>query len=322
MQLKDALNTGFNLLLSGYNYSDDNAVILKPDNNLLQLSDYTEAFKKSESRIISGLQCLDRMCGEYEDTEKGEREFKAGFCTKDIIIIGGMSGSGKTTFAFNLFANLHKRQIPTIFFSLDMRVKRAWDSFRNAMVGYMGTSGDFVNELLIWGKIPKLVTIQEIIFVKSIDNFLENNPAQVIFIDYIDQLKPSKICRSDKENFTELFGELKRLAEKHNCTVILLSQTKEDKGYRQGRLTLGSLYGGKEVRSSIDHAWGVYRNFKYNDKLADEFKNVTEIEGIKLRSDNVNENMCYVKFVEGKMIELTPQEKVRYIFALGAKAEK
>lgn len=320
INIKDSIDTGFNLMLGTYDYTDNGKKDLS--NNMLTLSNYEKSLTYSNERIITGMYEIDRMCGEYEDTTLPDgqilRAFRTGICIKDIILIGGMSGIGKTTFAFNLFAHLHKMQIPTIFFSFDMREQRTWDGFRKALIGYHGTQIDFIEELTLHGVAPRIVTVQQIVEVRYIDMFLEKNPAKVIFIDYIAKLKPTKPCYNDKAKFAELFAELKALVEKHKCTIILLSQSKEDKGYRQGRLTLGSIYGGMEVRSEVDQVWGIYRNSVYNDKLDKKFKNITEVTGLKLRSDNVTNNICYVKFINGQMEELSETEITDYKSALNS----
>lgn len=319
MNIKNTLNTGYKLLIDNYNYSDNSGIIETNTNKtVLQISDYTNAFLPNSERIITHIRGLDAMFGEYEDIQQHDgigREFISGFNKKDIILIAGMSGMGKTTFAFNLFSSLHRQGHSPVFISLDMRIKRAWDSFRKSLIGYRGTSADFMDEMLLCGKIPKLITLQAKIFVDDIDNFLKDNPAPVIFIDYIDNIKPRNCIGVDKRDFESLFMELKQLADKHNCAIIILSQSMEDRGYKQGRPTLASIYGGKEVRSAIDHALAIYRNGQYNDNLPAEFQNIMEVKGLKLRSDS-SKNICYVKFIDGKIEELTQEEENSYRFTL------
>lgn len=257
-------------------------------------------------RILTGFDAVDELFAEYIS---GQYQF--GFRRKDIIILAGMSGVGKTSFAMSMFANLYRRRKNVIFFSLEMRTERTWDSFRYALSGYHSSTLDFMDTIAIIREKPKIVTKEGGITLKQLDSFLTLNPAEIIFIDYIDYLTPTNASPQDTINFKNLFIELKLLVEKHNCAIILLSQGTEDKGYRSGRPTLTNLYGGKAVRSAVDHVIAVYRNSKYNDKLSQENKLVTEIIGLKLRSNSIN-HTAFLKFRDGKMCNMDTEEINRY----------
>lgn len=280
--------------------------------------------RENIERITFGIDSLDILFGEYEYCiEQQSAILKPGFCMQDIILLCGMSGTGKTTCAMNLFAKLYKKKIRTCFLSLDMREDRTWDFFRNALVGFNSSGEDFIDQLAIFGK-PNIISSKSVKFedvtIFRIDDYLTKLSQtymlpQVIFIDYIDMIRPTQKKMLPKEHFKYLFLELKALAQKHNCSFVILSQSTEDKGYRQGRPTLSNVYGGKEVRSAVDHVIAVYRNYNYNEKLPIDFRNISEIIGLKLRS-NASERTAYVRFNNGIMENISYLEICSYRTAI------
>ena len=312
MNLSNALHKGFNLLVNNYKYSDNaNAIAeeVQQDLKLSTMDDAFESLRNQPERINTGIAGIDEMFAEYVNGE-----YKTGFRRKDIIILAGMSGIGKTSLAFSIFTNFYRRNIPVVFFSLDMRREKTWDCFRKCLIGTHKTDAEYAEELILRKKLPSIVTHEGMITMQQLDNFLTANPSHVIFVDYIDYLQPTDKSAQDMQNFKNLFIELKQLVEKHNCAIFLLSQSTEDKGYRAGRPTLSNLYGGKAVRSAVDHVISVYRNSKHNTALPSEYKNVTEIHGLKLRSDSTN-SVAYVKWVNGNLVHMYDDEVIKYVSA-------
>jgi len=303
LQFNDSVNKNVNRMINICN-ANDNVV-----NNELKLSPIDDAFHELKipiDRISTGYLEVDELFGEFVNGE-----YQMGFRRKDILIIAGMSGIGKTSFAFSIFANLYRQKRKCVFFSLDMRSEKTWDCFKNALSGYHTDKFTFADDIALNGDHPMIVAHNGMINVKQIDNFLKDKQIEVIFIDYIDYLEPSKKDTSDAANFKNLFLELKALTNKHNCAIVLLSQSMEDKHYRSGRPSLGSLYGGKAVRSAVDHVLAVYRNSKYNDKLTTENKNVTEIIALKLRSNSTNDKV-FLKHKNGKILSMSEIEIANY----------
>ncbi len=310
-QFNDIARNNFNRLVAIHTDTIDNIDTSKIElsTEKLKLCTIDDAFaslRNQPERINTGILGLDEMFGEYVNGE-----YKTGFRLKDIIILAGMSGIGKTSVAFSVFTNFYKQKRPVIFFSLDMRKEKTWDCFRKCLSGTNRTDAEFADELILRAQLPKIVTHEGTITMQQLDKFVTDNPAEVVFIDYIDYLQPTKKGNTDAENFKNLFLELKKFVEKHNCAIILLSQSTEDKSYRQGRPSLINLYGGKAVRSAVDHVISVYRNSKHNENLPAEYKSVSELHGLKLRSDSTN-STAYVKYYNGNIVHMYEDEVTKY----------
>ena len=297
---------GFNSLVSAGTGIVKSALEILPTVECLSITQVEQCLSESVDRCYTGLSSVDEL---FQENRDGRLEF--GFRQKDIIVLAGMSGIGKTTLAFTIFTNLYQQNKNPMFFSLDMRKDQTWTMFKNAYCGFSATNKQFIYEMRNKQK-PIIFTHGGDLPVQSIKNSLLAYPdTTVVFIDYIDYLIPTKSNVNTMINFKNLMSELKLIANECNVALVILSQSTEDKMYNAGRPTLANLYGGKAVRSAVDHVIAVYRNSKHNSTLSQEFKYVTEVIGLKLRS-NAGEHKAYVNFENGKMIDLDEAQIFAY----------
>lgn len=303
-QISARANQGFNKLV---NTALGLTAQTMPSLSTLSIKEIEECLTEKVERICTGIDSIDDLFLEYRN---GTTEF--GFRQKDIVVLAGMSGIGKTTLSFTIFANLYQQNKSPIFFSLDMRKDQTWAMFKNAYMGFVATTEQFMYKMHTEPK-PLIFTHNGDLPVQSIKNTLLANPnTNVIFIDYIDYLIPTKSNAKPMINFKNLMDELKQIANDCNCAIVLLSQSTEDKMYNAGRPSLSNLYGGKAVRSAVDHVLAVYRNSKHNKDLSQEFKYVTEVIGLKLRGNSPN-TKAYINFSNGKMQDMTDEQVFCYI---------
>jgi replicative DNA helicase len=309
-ELKQLATSNFNYMKQCY---FEGAKVTEKPEILITSSVSEHAFhemRPETKRIITGVRNFDKLFVEYE----GEN-VRTGLREGDIVLLGGMSGMGKTTVAFSLYSALYKSAQNPLFVSLDMDTSRVWDTFRKTLIGFKAPANVFIDLIAEIGHKPSIISKRGNIKVKQLDEFLTLSNHKIIFIDYIDYIEPDIISGKDKENFIKIFEELKILVKKHNCALVLLSQASEDRGYKQGRPTLSNIYGGKEVRSNVDHVIAVYRNSKYNDMIPSEYKNYTEIIGLKVRSDAI-ESSGFVNYMNGIAEDLTETEIFKYKLSL------
>lgn len=278
---------------------------LEPENLDNALSELRPEIK----RIKTGIDAIDRLFLTFVNSEP-----KTGIPVKDIILLSGMSGIGKTTLAFTMFSNMYRSKLNVTFFSFDMKSSQTFDAFRNAFSGFKATANDHLDNISIVGKKPLIVCRRSDVNLSLIDEYLIKYPMDCIFIDYFDKLSTSGTFKTDKERYISLMAALKNLTEKHNCAIVLLIQGNEDKGYKYGKPTLMNVYGGKEVRSEVDHILAVYRRSKHDETLPSEYSTVTEVIGLKLRS-HASEDVAYVKLDNGMMKDMPWYEKDNYIIA-------
>jgi replicative DNA helicase len=269
-----------------------------PDLQSVDLSNALSELRPEIKRLKTGIKEIDQLFNTFVNGN-----LMTGIPAKDIILLSGMSGIGKTTLAFTIFTNLYRDHIKAAFFSFDMKEDQTMDAFRNALSGYKATAEEHMENIAIVGNKPVIICRREQISISRIDAYLTKTPRDIIFIDYFDKLESDQIHKSDKERYSQIMQSLKQLVDKHNCSLVLLIQGNEDKGYKFGRPTLMNVYGGKEVRSEADHILAVYRRSKLDDNLDARFNNVTEVIGLKLRSHAVK-NVALIKLENGKMLDL------------------
>jgi replicative DNA helicase len=269
-----------------------------PDLQSVDLSNALSELRPEIKRLKTGIKEIDQLFNTFVNGN-----LMTGIPAKDIILLSGMSGIGKTTLAFTIFTNLYRDHIKAAFFSFDMKEDQTMDAFRNALSGYKATAEEHMENIAIVGNKPVIICRREQISISRIDAYLTKTPRDIIFIDYFDKLESDQIHKSDKERYSQIMQSLKQLVDKHNCSLVLLIQGNEDKGYKFGRPTLMNVYGGKEIRSEADHILAVYRRSKLDDNLDARFNNVTEVIGLKLRSHAVK-NVALIKLENGKMLDL------------------
>ena len=128
---------------------------------------------------------------------------------QDIILLGGMSGLGKTSFAFNVFCRMYEAGVKVGFLSLDMGKERTWDSFRKALVGYASLDV-FLDAMQCAGN-PFIYTERTIITTLVLKSYIKACKLEVVFIDYIDKLESVRKGRTTQENYKHLCNELKSI---------------------------------------------------------------------------------------------------------------
>ncbi len=88
------------------------------DNKVMLIKDIAEMAKYKQGDMYStGIDIFDEALG-------------GGVEDGDLIIISGLSGFGKTTFAQTLAVNFAEQGLPVIFFSYEVMVHHLWSKFK------------------------------------------------------------------------------------------------------------------------------------------------------------------------------------------------
>jgi len=168
---------------------------------------------------------------------------EGGFKEGDLVVISGISGEGKTTFAQTLTYNFCKLNIPTLWFSYEVSLTHLDRKFRE-----MGIS-DFYHAYS-----PEKNTTGKLDWVKfKIKESWRNHLTKVIFIDHIDFLTPDDNKTSDNESISlkKIATQLKTLAIELNVTIVLIAHLKK-------------LPAGKEPdMQDIGHSAGIFQLADY-----------------------------------------------------------
>lgn len=258
-------------------------------------------------RYKTGIEGIDKLFTTHINNQQYN-----GLAEKDIILLSGMSGIGKTSLSLSIFCNLYKSYVKTTFFSFDMKELQTWDAIKIALCGFEGDDHNYLDIIQTVGYKPQVVCCRENITISRLDKYLTTNPQEVIFIDYFDKLITEENNNTEKKEYKSIMKQLKQLVDKHKCCLVLLIQGNEDKGHKSGRPTLMNVYGGKEIRSEVDHVLAVYRRSKHDDQMYESNRLITEVIGLKLRSHAVNDT-AYLKMKKGQIFDASMNERISYI---------
>lgn len=225
-----------------------------------------------------------------------------GFKDGDLIIISGISGMGKTTYAQTLTYNLCKKSVPCLWFSYEVMLE-----FLNEKFLSMGID-DFY-----YAYTPKKNVSGQIGWIKlKIREAWLKYACKVVFIDHIDFLTPEDIKTADNQqvSYKNIVTQLKSLAIELGVAIVLMAHTKkgdrddrepemQDIGYSAGIFQLADLVF-MVSRERVEQP----RKLSNRENSGDLYTNNSIIRLIKNRETGKN---CFLKAVynQGRFQELT-----------------
>lgn len=147
---------------------------------------------------------------------------KGGIREGDLVIITGLSGSGKTTFAQNLTLNLSNQGLPCLWFSYEVIIDNLWAKFKE-----MGIEQE---NLVVYT--PKRLTSGSLDWIKKkIVEAIDKNNCKFIFIDHLDFLSPTRIGEDQRRIvLRDICAELKTMAIELRVSVFLMAHVKKVQG--------------------------------------------------------------------------------------------
>lgn len=175
--------------------------------------------------VPSGLEDLDKaLCG---------------FDNSDLIVVGARPAMGKTGFLITLAINMVERDIPVLFYSLEMSNRQIVNRMFSNITGIEGCklssgciSKDEWETLMKVGKemekYPLFLTdkidwkIED--FCKKVREDVERTGAKIIFIDYLQLFSTREKYQNRYEEVALCTRELKFLARELNLPIIVASQ--------------------------------------------------------------------------------------------------
>ena len=239
-----------------------------------------------------------------------------GFVEGTLVTIGGRTGMGKTTFAFNLLKNLSvDKKIPSLYISLESTEQMCVNTLIACMLGikYRALlSGQLVVEE--WEKLDKELstitdapvcldtkstyTIDDI--CKTVEEAVQEHQVKVVFIDYL-QLIFAKTGFAENRylELNYITRRLKALAKEFNITIVLLSQlnrnAEDEKRYKH-RPVLTDLRDSGTICDDSDVVCFVHRPEYYHiyqDEKGNDMHNVALIIVAKNRLGYTGDAVLY-----------------------------
>lgn len=198
----------------------------------------------------------------------------------DFLIIGAMTGQGKSGFMLNLMNDLMDRY-QCIYFNMEMSkstiYKRLISIRANVKIdNILEPKSEYQKQIIV--RAMKEIETNNIIIehkandIKQIKNILmkykDKNRHTVLFIDHLGLTRADN-TKSLYEQATEVAKQLRQMCLEYDCTIISASQLNRG-AYQSEELSLSMLKDSGELENSASKVILLYRN-------ADDKKNITPV---------------------------------------------
>tara|TARA_R110000744_G_scaffold249168_1_gene365424 strand:- start:3840 stop:5129 length:1290 start_codon:yes stop_codon:yes gene_type:complete len=241
----------------------------------------------------------------FKDIDK----FTGGWQETDLIIVGGASSMGKTSFALALAYNAAKYgDTPTVVFSYEMssnQLLKRLVSVESGVSNNYIANGTINDEDL--RKIHDATTVLESIplnvdecnitslryLVYRIKEYVKNRGVKVVMVDYLQLVSYSQKGLSREQEVSKVARKLKNLAKELNITIIALSQLNRGVSMRNNsKPTLSDLRESGEIEQAADIVMLLYRPEYYGleyDDYGHDAKGLASVIFAKGRNIGVGE---------------------------------
>ena len=249
-----------------------------------------------------------------------------GWKPQDLIIVGGASSMGKTSFALALAHNAARSGVPTTIFSYEMSV--------NQLVTRLVSSDSYIENKTLstghlnhtdWGVMHKSIGKLERtpLYIDECNNtslryllnrirrYVLTKDVKLVMIDYLQLVNNFTKGRSREQEVSQITRALKNIAKELNICIMALSQLSRGVEKRQGcRPTLGDLRESGEIEQAADTVVLVYRPEYYGfeaDEHGNDVKGLAEIIFAKGRNVGIGNiflffNNKFTKFEQRKSL--------------------
>ena len=226
-----------------------------------------------------------------------------GIQNSDLVIIAARPAMGKTAFALNIATNFAKKNIPTLFFSLEMSSMSLTErlisseaiieadniktgNFTDDNWGKLNTFADKVyktNMPLYIADTPGI----SILKIRSVARrMVKNKGVKAIFIDYLQLISSNEKAENRQYEISMISRELKNLARELDIPVIVLSQLSRDVEKRQDKHPiLSDLRESGAIEQDADIVMFLYRDDYYNPST--DGQNIVDISIAKNRKGSI-----------------------------------
>ena len=280
------------------------------DDKLVHISEQMPSMVKSIEQNVHNKGLTGIPCG-FESIDR----FTSGWQKQDLVIIGGASSMGKTSFALNVAVNAAKRGFDTVVFSYEMSVNQM---LMRMISGDAGIDNKHLLKGIIydkeWGQIHKSIANFDRIplfidecrdtslkyLLNRIRQYVISKNIKMVVVDYLQLISYSMSGRSREQEVSYVTRALKNLAKELDITVLALSQLSRNVSKRDGgRPTLADLRESGEIEQAADTVIFVYRPEYYNiltDENGMSVKGLAEI--IFAKGRNIGIGSKHLRFID------------------------
>ena len=280
------------------------------NDKLVHISEQMPGMVKSIERNVNN-QGMTGIPSGFHEIDK----FTSGWQKQDLVIIGGSSSMGKTSFALNVAVNAAKRDYKCVVFSYEMSVNQMLMRMVSGDAGidnkHMLKGAIYQEE---WTKIHQSIGGFDKIplyidecrntslkyLLNRIRQYVVTNKIDMVVVDYLQLISYNINGRSREQEVSHVTRALKNLAKELDITVLALSQLSRNVSKRDGgRPTLADLRESGEIEQAADTVIFVYRPEYYNIKVDERGNSVEGLaEIIFAKGRNIGIGSKHLRFID------------------------
>ena len=235
------------------------------------ISETISTLKTGKNIIKFGYPQLDNIAG--------------GMTRKELTVIGGRPGHGKTTLTLNIVNSLLKQGYKVMVFNREMSNTEMIKKFmimeskglkyEDLRVGDIEEGRMQVIEMMADGlkdKLKNLIMYDDIRTLEDAIREVQREKPDVIVDDYIQLIKTNNKKNKDRRfEIEEILIEYKWICKKENCSAILVSQLNREIEKRvQPRPRMGDFAESGTIEQTAETALLVFYGYNFNDEKYDK----------------------------------------------------
>lgn len=201
----------------------------------------------------------------------------------DLIIIAARPSMGKTSFAVSSAVSLAQQGVPVAFFSIESSehqittkiasnvLEIPYSDISEAKIDNEKKYESFMSEA--WTKLPIYIddetNLTPSLLVSKVRRLIREKGIKIIFIDYLQKMKPDEKAFSRNDEIGAITGTLKTINKKFGIPVVALAQLNRGNEARGGDLRpkLSDLRSSGEIEQDADKVIFVHRDAYYDIEM-------------------------------------------------------
>lgn len=216
--------------------------IIKPLMDFYDEAKRTMRVKGILSGLSSGLPTLDFING--------------GFDKQELIIVTGETGIGKTNLAMNALFHIAQRDVPVLFFTMEMSTVEVVQRF----IGFDNESGSVAAKPIHFYADPRGVDIHTL--RASIRYSVKELGVEIVVIDHLHYF--AKKAENNREELEIICREIKTMAREYDVPIILIAHTRRLPG-NQTRPYLSDIKDTSSIAQDADQVIIVWKDTRSSD---------------------------------------------------------
>lgn len=250
-----------------------------------------DGLTKLSEIIVTAYDKIQKLAGQEKERYQGLRSgyalldsYTAGLNKSDMIVIAGRPGSGKTTFAVNIAANVARRNkdADIVIFSLEMAKEQI--ALRMLSAEAMVSNGNLTSGMIANDEWVKLAEAADHLSQMNIyiDDTAGITVPQIkaklrrmkrlglVVIDYLQLMESPNYHNNRVTEVSEITRQIKLMAKELNVPIILLSQLNRSVESRQDHRPVPSdLRESGSIEQDADIILFIYREGMYDKQNTD-----------------------------------------------------